>query len=344
MVNLRELAEQLGLSQGTVSRALNDYPDVNEETRKRVKEMARRTGYRANSTARRLARGAPETVAFLLPTEAVQSGDTVVYKVLAGVSSTLATRGWDLLIHPPAQDDDEIGALERLLESDRVAGVIVARPYKEDPRIDVLRKANVPFVVHGRDASSEDYAWFDVDGATAMAEAVAHLNSLGHKRIGFIGAPTSYSYAQMRLEGYRAGMANAGVADTRALERFSDQSDHGGESAAADLLDLAKPPTAIVCVTDVLAMGALRAIRARGLRPGRCVSVIGFDGLQMSRHSNPPLSTMAQPIPETGRILAEMLLAVIEGGEPKDFQTLSRAKLIRRESDGPAPAMSVAAS
>ena len=106
-------------------------------------------------------------------------------------------------------------------------------------------------------------------------------------------------------------------------------------SAAADLLDTDNPPTALLCMTDTLALGALSAVRIRNLTPGQHVSVIGYDGIQFGKHTNPPLTTMAQPQAHSGRQLGEMLLGIIDGGKPADFQILRRAEFVRRKTDGP---------
>ena len=182
----------------------------------------------------------------------------------------------------------------------------------------------------------DDYAWFDVDGHAAFVDAVDHLVSLGHRRIAFVGGPTYYNFSQQRLEGYREGMLANGLPVDEGMVRMADLSDDGGERAAADLLDGATVPTALLCVSDTVALGALAALRARGLAAGRDVSVIGYDGLRLGRHTAPPLTTMAQPQADAGRRIGDMLLVIIDGADPRDHQILRRASLLRRETDGPA--------
>ena len=117
--------------------------------------------------------------------------------------------------------------------------------------------------------------------------------------------------------------------------QIAEFSDDGGEIATNMLLDLPTPPTAIVCVSDTMALGALAAIRARGYLPGRDISVIGYDGLKFGDHTNPPLTTMAQPQAHAGRRLGDMLLSIIDGDDPRQHQELQRAHLLRRKTDGP---------
>jgi len=174
-----------------------------------------------------------------------------------------------------------------------------------------------------------------LDGEDAFEASVDHLVSLGHSDIGFVGAPLQYQFAQDRLNGFERGMAGNGLSVSSDMIQIAEFSDDGGEIAANVLLDLPSLPSAIVCVSDTMALGVLAAIRARGLVPGHDVSVIGYDGLKFGDHTNPPLTTMAQPLAHAGRRLGDMLLAIIDGDDPRDHQELQRAHLLRRKTDGP---------
>ncbi|MDB2546415.1 LacI family DNA-binding transcriptional regulator [Amylibacter sp.] len=333
-IGIKDLAKHLGLAEGTVSRALNNYPDISERTRLRVIEAANEMGYRANPAARRLATGVAEAVAYVMPTRSSSISEPFVSQLLHGLTDALSRRGWDLLVvqsHSPMEEEE---ALKRLITSGKVSGVVLSRPQKVDPRIELLIKAGFPFIVHGRSSESKNYAWYDIDSKAAFAAGVDHLMSLGHQRIGFIGAPTYLNFAQQRLDGYKTGLSQNGLSYDHDLVQIAELSDDGGERAASELLRLETPPTALLCVTDLQAVGALAAVRALDLIPGRDISVIGFDGLDIGRHTNPPLTTMAQPKAHSGRQLGDMLLSIIDGGNPQDFQILRYAELLRRKSDG----------
>ncbi len=334
-MSLKKLAAHLGLSEGTVSRALNDYPDISVKTRTRVRAAANELGYKPNQVARRLATGIAEAVAYVMPASHSSISEPFVSQLLQGLGESLARRGWDLLVTQSPSAEDEADMIRKLVSSGRVSGVVLSRPHKNDARIKLLKAAKFPFIVHGRSVDCDDYAWYDVDNKRAFVDAVDHLVSLGHARIGFIGAPTYYNFAQMRLDGYKQALVDNGLAVDDALVEFTEMSDDGGERAAGDLLDSPNPPTALLCVSDTQALGALAAIRARSLEPGKHVSVIGYDGLKLGRHANPPLTTMAQPQAHSGRQLGDMLLAIIDGGDPRNFQELRSAELLRRKSDGP---------
>ena len=334
-VSLKFLAKELGLAEGTVSRALNGYSDISEATKDRVIACANKHNYKANQTARRLATGVAEAVAYLMPANTNALSEPFVSQLLEGLGQSLAKRNWDLLVVQASSSEDEAETIAKLSRSGKVSGVVISRPYKQDSRIELLQKYKVPFIVHGRSVSHSDYAWYDVDSQTAFIDAVDHLVVLGHQRIGFIGAPTYYHFAQMRLDGYRSGLISNGLDVDESLIEVAELSDDAGERAAVNMLKSPLPPTAILCATDTQAIGALSAIRAQGLEAGKDVSVIGYDGLAFGKHTNPPLTTMAQPLAHSGRQIGDMLLAIIDGGKPTDFQELRSAELVRRMSDGP---------
>jgi LacI family transcriptional regulator len=334
-VSLKVLAAHLGLTVGTVSRALNGYSDISPLTRERVKHAADELGYRPNQSARRLSIGTPETVGYVLPRNANSVSQTFVTQLLQGLGEALSKRNWDLLIAHADSPKEELAQVERMIRSGRIAGLVMSRPLTNDPRIRLLQDLKCPFVVHGRTASSESYAWFDVDGEDASITAVDHLVGLGHSRIAYIGAPLHFQFAQDRMNGYNIAIETNGLPLDSNLIQIAEFSDDGGEIAANMLLDLPHPPTAIVCASDAMAIGALAAIRERGLAPGKDISVIGYDGLRFGIHTNPPLTTMAQPLAHAGRRIGDMLLAIIDGEDPTKHQELQRAQLLRRETDLP---------
>ena len=334
-ISLKVLAAHLGLTVPTVSRALNNYADISPATRDRVKRAADELGYRPNQNARRLSLGTSETIGYLMPRFSSSIAQPFVAQLLQGLGEALSKRNWDLLVTHAESSKDELSQIERLVRSGRVGGLVISRPLKNDPRIRLMQDLKCPFIVHGRTGASDGYAWYDVDGEDAFITAVNHLVGLAHNRLAFIGAPLQYQFAQDRLNGYQIAIKANGLDVDPDLIQIADFSDDGGEIAMNMLLDLPQPPTAVVCVSDTMAFGAMAAIRGRGLVPGVDVSVIGYDGLKFGIHSNPPLSTMAQPQAHAGRRLGDMLLAIIDGDDPSKHQELQRAHLVRRKTDGP---------
>lgn len=332
---LKHLAKEVELTQSTVSRALNGYSDISPSTVKRVEEAANRLGYKPNQTARRLATGVVEAVAFIIPQSHSSLAEPFVSQLLQGIEDSLSRRGWDLLVCHARNAEEESRKINRLITSGRVGGVVLSRPFRHDARIKLLQKAKFPFVVHGRSSESDNYAWYDIDNELAFVTAANHLLGLGHKRIAFIGAPLYYNFAYMRLEGYKKALIDNGIVYDESIVVVTEMTDDAGEIAAANLLDSDDSPTAFLCVSDTQAIGVLAAIRSRGLHPGSDISVIGYDGLKIGRHTNPPLTTMSQPLAQAGRELGDMLLAIIDGDDPCKLQILKRAELLLRKSDGP---------
>jgi LacI family transcriptional regulator len=332
-VSIRTLARTLDLSITTVSRALAGYSDVSKTTQERVKEAARTMGYRPNASARNLKLGKANTIGLVMAV-AGPGGDPFMSELISGVSAALEVHDLDLIITAAADDAAALAAIRRVADGRKVDGFIVPRTRWQDPRVAFLMELGLPFVCHGRTARADAHAWLDVDGEAAFAEAANRLVAQGHRRIAFINAPLDFTYARHRRTGVlkalgAAGLTLAGdVAAPRA--RFAE-----GEAAAAGLLAAYPRPTALLCATDQLAIGALAAIRKQGLRAGHDVAVIGYDDIAISAHADPALTTMRQAIAEEGAELVRLMLGAIAGKPAAELQTLWRATLVPRASDGP---------
>ncbi|MEO0828858.1 MAG: substrate-binding domain-containing protein [Pseudomonadota bacterium] len=334
-MSLKTLAEHLGLSEATVSRALNGYPDIARKTQDRVRKAAGELGYSPNTQARRLATGSAECIGFILPTQIGTMSEPFLGELLTGLSDVVGARNWDLSVAVARSPEEELAGLERLCRTERVNGVVLSRTRVDDPRVEMLERLGFPFVTHGRTGGENRHAWFDIDNAAAFETAVRHLVDLGHVRIAHLHGPLDLNFATERLLGYRTGLANAGLSVEPALEFPTELSASGGFQAARAALSMDPRPTALLCVSDMVAIGALRAIRETGLRVGEDVSVIGYDGLPIGAEIDPALTTLAQPLKDSGRRLGEMLLAVIEGQDPGTLQEMRPASLLRRNTDGP---------
>ncbi len=333
-VSLKALSTHLGLSDGTVSRALNDYPDISSRTRARVKAAAQELGYTPNSNARRLATGDAECIGYLVSGQTSAISEPFLAELLDGLSGAIAARNWDLMLSVARSPEDELKMIARLVQTRRINGLVISRTLINDPRVQLLKKLRFPFVTHGRTAESDDHAWFDVDNALAFEQAVCHLAKLGHRRIALITGPACFNFAMARRQGYTDGISASGLAINDHYIEESSMTLEGGEKAMSRLLALRDVPTAVVCVSDTVALGAMNVMKAHSIIPGKDISIIGYDGLSLGQHSSPALSTMTQPLLEAGKQIGEMLLGVIDGQDPKQYQVLVKAKLERRETDG----------
>ena len=334
-VTLNTLARELGLAKSTVSRALNGYPDIAEQTRERVRDAAVRCGYRPSSIARNLKRGRVDTVGVVLTGEGPDIASPCFVQFLRGVTRALDHEGLDLMVATAPGPGRWRETYDRLIASRKVDGFIVTRTETHDPRIVYLRQRGVPFVTYGRTENPSQFAWFDMDNWRAIAEATERLANFGHRRIAFITAAGAFNFARERLAGYRAAREALGLDCERVLIRRAGLQAADGWAAAEALMALDRPPTALICVRDAVAIGAARALGARGLRVGRDVSVIGYDDVPHAAFMDPPLTTYSQESEAAGTRVAEMLLGLIRGRRATDLQELRPARLIERASDGP---------
>jgi LacI family transcriptional regulator len=334
-MSLVRIARSLGLSVTTVSRALGGFSDVAAATRERVIAEAKRIAYQPNRAARALRRGRSAAVGVVLPTAPGQFDDPFFLWFLAAVGPRLAKASLDLLVMAAPPGAEEMRAYRHLVEARRVEGVLLARTRLADERVEWLQARGVAFVTHGRTRAVRPHAWVDVDGAAAFSAAVHRLAGAGHRRIALLNAPSRYFFAVDRAAGWRAGLAACGL--PAAALREAEPTEENGYRLAHDLLAGAEPPTALLCATDRLAVGALHATAAAGLSPGRDVSIIGYDDLPAAGWVRPTLTTFAQPTDEAGARAVDLLLRRIAGEDAAGLNVLLQARLVVRDSDGPAP-------
>ncbi len=333
-MSLSTIAHNLGLSVTTVSRALGGFADVAAATRARVEAEAARIGYQPNQAARRLRSGRSEAVGVVLPAGPGQFDDPFFLRLLAGVGPALQAAGLDLLVATARPGADEMRAYRHLVDGRRVDGILLARTRRQDERIAYLLDRGFPFVAHGRSEETRAFAHLDIDGKAACRAATARLIGLGHRRIGMINALETYMFAVHRQAGWRAALAGAGLVPGP-LDHAEPTEENGFRLMAA-MLRAPAPPSAVLCATDRLAVGALHALGDAGLRAGRDVSIIGYDNLPMASFTDPPLTTIEQPIERAGARMVAMLLSLMGGAAAADYAEIWTATLIVRASDGPA--------
>lgn len=335
-VTIRDVARRLQLSITTVSRALDGYSDVAEETRKEVIRVAREMGYVPNRAARQLRNQRSDTIGYILPSSSPRLSEPFYSEFLAGLGDEAGIHGLDLLVTTAAPDDNsEKEAYRRWVQGRKVDGLILNRLRMNDWRVGYLIQENYPFtsledVIDGQDY--EHYACVEVDGKTGLSMAVAHLAACGHKRIGYIGGGQGLKLQADRMEGYRAGLEEAGLQFDPDLTTFGNMGRQEGYEAALRLLSLPNPPTAIACVNDLTAIGVLQAAHELGLGVGRDLAVTGFDGIAGSAHTQPPLTTLDQPLYDIARLLVRMLYAIIQGETLEERRVFIKPTLIVRES------------
>jgi len=333
-MKLSELARHLNLSTSTVSRALNGYSDVNAETRTRVEAAARRLGYSPHPAGLKLRTGRTDMIAVILPRPQVQFATPFFLEVLTGVDEVLSPTRFELIVTAVRDRGDETATFRRIVESRRVDGLIFGRTRTRDARIAYLLDCGMPFVALGRSGADRRFAFIDIDHETSGREAAERLARAGHLRIALINTLREFNYSRLCAKGFVAGLTASGRDVDEALMIDADMTEESGFDAMAKLLRIPSRPTAVVCGNDMLAFGALRAIRAAGLEPGVDVAVIGCDDHPLARTTEPPLTTFAAPVRSAGAEAARMLLRLLEGEKPEALQQVWQPQLVVRASDG----------
>jgi LacI family transcriptional regulator len=334
-VTLKDIARKVGYSVTTVSRALNDYNDVSQETKQLIKRVAQEMGYHPHVIAQSLQRRRTNTVGFIVPATDRYLSDPYFLELLAGIGDGAASYDFDLLISTcKPMDPKERVVYERMVKGHRVDGIIVARTRCEDERIAYLVSEDFPLIAFGRTASELEFPYLDVDGENGVCEAVKYLINLGHRRIGFIAPAMYLMFAEHRLAGYKRALQDNGLELDPALIVEGNLTESGGHQRTMQLLDLEEPPTAVVAGNDLMAFGAMEAAQERGLVIGRDIAVIGFDDVPLAAYFHPTLTTVRQPIYDIGKMLSQMLIKIIKGEELAERQIILQPELVIRESSG----------
>jgi DNA-binding LacI/PurR family transcriptional regulator len=334
MVTLRDIAEKVGRSVTTVSRALHDYDDVSEETKELVQKIADELGYTPNISAQRLQKQRTETIGFVIPTYGPRFTDPFFSEFLAGIGNKAVKLGYDILVSTHPIGEEELSSYRSKVRSYRVDGFIIVRTRRQDTRIEYLCEANVPFAAFGRVEGPCDFPYVDMDNEYGMTLVARHLAGLGHQKIAFIAAPDYLMFAHARLEGFKLGLQEQGLRLENSLVVVGDLTQKGGYEQAEDLLDRPDPPTAIVACNDLMALGAISAAQKRGLKVGEDIAIIGFDDIPQAELNHPSLTTLHQPIYKIGSMVCEMLIQCLKGVSLEEKGKILKPSLMVRESCG----------
>lgn len=335
MATLKTIGERLGLSVTTVSRALNGFPEVGEETRSRVVAMARSLNYRPNQLARKLVSGRSGMVGLLLHTPQQLEFYGHFFEIVSNLSASLFTRDVDLVLNV-CPDGDVMGLYHRMIDRGAMDGFIITGPEADDPRIDLLLERDLPFVVHGTNERSSDYAFFDIDNHGVGYRSAAVLAGFKHRRIAIINGPENLSFSRQRLQGFVQALAERDIALPLAYVQHGDASEGFGAAAMAELLATdGLGPTAVVCTNTLVASGALTTLGDLGLSVPGDVSVIAHDDALpqlSSARFRPALTVTRAPLREASETLAEFLVRRIAGEPAGALQVTRPVDLVLRES------------
>ncbi len=339
MADIKDVAARAGVSVASVSRVLNESKPVTGHTRDRVLAAVRDLNYSIDQRARGLRRRKSGTLGLIV----AEVGNPFFMQVIHSIEAVAYQSNHSLFLC----NSDEDPARERFyleaMQAQRIDGIIILPVTTSGAVLLPLLRHQVPVVCLDRRVEDVEIDSVLVDNVEGAMMAVAHLVALGHRRIGYIGGRLVTPGLE-RLEGYRRGLAAHGLAEDPALTRQGDSMQESGHRETLALLDLAEPPSAIFAINNPMSLGAIAALKERGLRVPRDISVIGFDDAPWSALLDPPLTTIAQPTDELGTAAARLLLdRVNDGFAGAPRRVVLRPRLIERASTlhprvvGPAP-------
>jgi DNA-binding LacI/PurR family transcriptional regulator len=327
---LETVAAEAGVSRSTVSRVINESPRVSPEVREKVEETIARLGYVPNRAARTLVTRRTDTVAlFVSESEERLFGEPYFAGIIRGISAGLADTGLRLLL-VIAQSADEHERFERYLTGQHVDGVLLISLHGGDPLPRHLEESGVPTVLGGAPVGVTPVSCVDADNHGGARQAADHLVERGRRRIATITGPQDMRVGVDRLDGFLGGLRAAGLPDN--LVAHGDFSENSGVAAMRALLDVDPNLDGVFAASDAMAIGAMRVLKERGrVIPGD-VAVVGFDDSTTARHSDPPLTSVHQPLEEMGAKMSRLLYARIQGAVAPESVILATHLVVRGSS------------
>lgn len=328
---MKDIAREAGVSINTVSRALNGKPDVNEDTRKRILQIADRLNYVPNFLAKGLVTKNTRTIGVIVSDNA----NPFFARIIKGIEDYARSKGYNIILCNTDERYEKEEEAVRLLRERRVDGLLITLTPAQKKRTDILelKRSGVPFVLLNRhmDDIMTDYVINDnVYGAYL---AVTHLVKLGHKRIGYISGPPQISSVRERLEGYRKAVFENNIEFDNSLVKESNLKMEDGYRLMKEFLELENKPTAVFTYSDLLAIGALKALKEANLKVPKDIALVGYDDIEFSSLLQVPLTTVHQPRYRIGEEGARILINRIEGKDSEGlYQIVLKPELVIRES------------
>jgi DNA-binding LacI/PurR family transcriptional regulator len=320
-LQMADIARLAGVSVSTVSRALNDSPLVNDETKQRVAELARSLNYSINLSAQNLRLQKNQTIAVVVPYDAQSRqhiSDPFFLAIVGSLADALTDRGYDMLLS--RVDADRLDSAARLYDAGKAIGLIIIGQWRHHDQLNELAARKVPVVVWGGQMPQQLYCSVGGDNQLGGRLAAEHLLALGRRRIVFMGDP-ALAEVKLRRDGYWQSLRAAGVEPDDRLEVPAPFEVIGARHAMDRFLGGRQRFDGVVACSDLLALQAVQAVRAQGLRVPEDVAVVGYDDMPVATYSDPPLTTIHQPVADAGIEMVDALLTLMQG-EPAPPRTL----------------------
>ncbi len=329
-VTIKDLAQELGLSYATVSRALNKHPRISQKTKERVLHAAQDMGYRPNYFAKSLVKRKSNLIGLL-----VYDFRNTFYPELIRIIQDRAEELGYWVIQGSTDDQlDKANSLITSMMNTGVDGIIIASVREDDPTVKNLFEAGFPVVLVNRRIHEDVGDYVVLDNEVGAFLAVKHLLKEGRRRIGMIKGPSFTSTGEERYRGYLKAIQDSGLSFENGLVEEGFFREDVGHQLAKRLMSTSNPPDAILCGDDEIAMGAMRALDDMGLRVPDDVALIGFDDSRISSHPRIQLTTISQDVKKMGSLATEIVIRRIEGRSSDYERIILKPNLIIRKSCG----------
>ncbi|MFD2613301.1 LacI family DNA-binding transcriptional regulator [Paenibacillus gansuensis] len=334
MITIKDIAKSAGVSITTVSRALNGYDDVNENTRRKIKEIADQLGYSPNMAARSLISKKTKTLGLLLSNVTRDSSkDNIAFEVLCGMNDRAGELNYDLVLFSTTPQKQKMKSYKSLCQERGVDGVIIMGIRLDDPYLEEIVASPIPCVLIDIPLKGKNVGYVTSDNIGGSTAAVKQLIDSGHRNIGMINGHSQADVSIQRLEGFKRALDAAGIPFNPSYVMDGSFSENGAKDAAYRMVSQHPEVTALFCASDLMALGVLQALKSLGKSVPGDMSVIGFDNISVSSYCSPTLSTVNQNKYEIGYQAAQMLIDLLEGRNVSRHLMLS-TELILRESTG----------
>jgi len=333
MATIKDVAKQAGVTIGTVSRVLNNKKWVSEECRVKVLAAIKDLHYKPQAHARRLRQKHSKICGIIAPHHTAIFRSSFFTAILQGLEAAAAEMQYRLLFHPLSETGRAQLSYRNLLGDGSVDGMFVLNAWSTDVSVRELAEANVPFVlINGRIIGLEEMPYVGFDNRGGVRKAVQHLKDLGHERIAMINGRMTTTNALERFQAFQECLAEQRMdleADWVAEGGFEEE---GGYLACRKIMSSVRKPTAILCASDLMALGAVRALKEDKQLVPENISVVGFDNMEEAHYHKPALTTVAFSGREMGKLAAQKMFQLIAEEPLKEMATTLQGELIERES------------
>lgn len=311
-VTISDIARMAGVSKATVSRVLNDKPDVDPATRERIVRLMDEYGFIPSIAASGLAGGRPRLLGVLIPSLTWP----LMPEVMRGIGELVEQTSYELVVYTMSQNQDRSSVIDRILAARLTSGLLAVFPGPSTDHLKQLHEEGFPVVMIDDQGTPTTMPWVGTDNRAGAYLVVRHLIGLGHRRIAHIQGPARYKVSRDRYAGYCDALTEAGIALDSSLVMEGDFKPPSGRICGAKLLDLPQPPSAIFAGNDETAYGVMAAAAERGVRIPDDLALAGFDDVAPSAHVHPALTTVRQPFYEMGQVATRLLLSLVEAPRP----------------------------